>query len=220
MIENETDIGPEIIHEYKVINKGPSQFLKSELLIAWQREIKNAQKSSPFMYLMDTPYTEGPISCFTQELTVNPFNLTRLGEDKLKNPSKYYRINKELERMKRYLNYENKINIFDFIPSSIYLNQHKNKNSFLNFGEHIECSSGMIKQSNAMYESSSSKRKYLTMLKSELYDQYCSSLHCYVGPLGRDESAIIRLRFRLWSRSLLYVCFSFLFKQNLINFCS
>lgn len=75
---NETDIGPEIVHEYKLINKGPSQFLRSELLIAWQKEIKNSMKSSssPFLYLMESPYTEGPISCFTQYLDINTHNFS------------------------------------------------------------------------------------------------------------------------------------------------
>lgn len=45
-------------------------------------------------------------------------------------------------------------------------------------------------------------KKYLNMMKSEMYDSFCSSLHCYIGPMSKDESAIIRLRFRLWSRSL------------------
>jgi integrin alpha 8 len=43
-LKNETQIGPEIIHEYKLINKGPSSSLKSELLITWQRNFKVAYK--------------------------------------------------------------------------------------------------------------------------------------------------------------------------------
>lgn len=54
------------------------------------------------------------------------------------------------------------------------------------------------------------KINYLGMMKMPSYDFYCSSIHCKVGPLGADESALIRLRFRLWSRSLALVI-------NLIN---
>ena len=74
--QSESEIGPEIMHEYKIMNKGPSQFSQSELLIAWQKEIKNSMKNLPFLYLMENPYTEGPITCFTQELLINPFNLS------------------------------------------------------------------------------------------------------------------------------------------------
>lgn len=172
-IESESDIGPEIVHEYKIINKGPSEFLRSELLLAWQKTIKNSLKSAPFLYLMETPYTEGPISCSSQFIDINPFNfsvifltiwfsltdlstqisdkhilyaiLKKLTDDKLRNPEKYYKIAKEVpvERAKRYLGYNDKLNIFDFIPSSIYLGDRKSSN-LDDFDENVECSSGMI----------------------------------------------------------------------------
>lgn len=76
MHNNESEIGPEIVHEYKLINKGPSQFTRSEILIAWQKEIKSTGKTTPFLYLMEMPYIEGPIKCHTRQLDINPFNLS------------------------------------------------------------------------------------------------------------------------------------------------
>lgn len=58
MIKNESEIGPEIIHEYKVMNKGPSQFLLSELLISWQKLISINYKNKDFLYLVERPYLE------------------------------------------------------------------------------------------------------------------------------------------------------------------
>jgi integrin alpha 8 len=79
----EDEIGPEIMHEYKLMNKGPSQVLMSELLIAWQRQIKTSvfnfngnNKNKDFLYLMEMPYTEGPIKCGFGSLSINPMNLT------------------------------------------------------------------------------------------------------------------------------------------------
>lgn len=49
------------------------------------------------------------------------------------------------------------------------------------------------------------RAKYLAMTQNDVYDAFCSSLHCDIGPMSKDESAIIRLRFRIWSRSLAIV---------------
>ena len=74
--ESEFDIGPEIMHEYKVLNKGPSQFSLSELLINWQKQIKIGNKNQNFLYLMEMPYTEGPIQCNINNLDINPLNIS------------------------------------------------------------------------------------------------------------------------------------------------
>lgn len=47
-----------------------------------------------------------------------------------------------------------------------------------------------------------SDEHYLSMMQSDVFDSFCSSLHCDVGPMSKDESVVVRLRFRLWSRSL------------------
>ena len=75
-LSDESQIGPEIVHEFKVRNKGPSQFLASELLIAWEKQIKIGVKNRDFLYLMEMPYTEGPITCDFSKLEPNRLNLT------------------------------------------------------------------------------------------------------------------------------------------------
>ena len=40
---------------------------------------------------------------------------------------------------------------------------------------------------------------------------HCGWLACSVGSLGKDESALVRLRFRLWSRNLVSFRFTLLF---------
>jgi hypothetical protein len=75
-LNNELQIGPEIMHEYKLINKGQSRILASELLIAWEKLIKIGIRNRDFLYLMDMPYTEGPIRCDYTNLDFNPLNLT------------------------------------------------------------------------------------------------------------------------------------------------
>lgn len=74
--DTEFDIGPEIMHEYKILNKGPSQFSMSEIIITWQNQVKIGTKSENFLYLMDMPYTEGPIQCNFESFLINPQNLT------------------------------------------------------------------------------------------------------------------------------------------------
>lgn len=102
----------------------------------------------------------------------------------MKNPDKYY--NKETNKQRR------------DIENLIYL-------------DGIECSSGMIKQSMRSFDKEDSNKyksnsfKHLNMISSSVYNFYCGSMHCNVGPLNADEAALIRLRFRLWSRHLAIV---------------
>ena len=74
---NETQIGPEIIHEYKVINKGPSEISKSELLITWQNQIEFDDKHFDYIYLMETPYLDSDaIKCNIEQKHINPLNVS------------------------------------------------------------------------------------------------------------------------------------------------
>ena len=56
--------------------------------------------------------------------------------------------------------------------------------------------------------------RYLSMLKLSSYDTYCSNVHCTIGPMNTDESALIRFRFRVWSKNLAMVSF-FILKLHL-----
>lgn len=100
----------------------------------------------------------------------------------MKNPEKYF--HKETNKMRRDI--ENIILI-----------------------DSLECSNGMIKQSLRSADGLKNKQKanfkQLSMISSDIYNFYCGSMHCSVGPLNADESALIRLRFRLWSRNLAIV---------------
>lgn len=76
-IQHESEIGPEIMHEYKLLNKGPSRISHSELLITWQKQIKiTGNKHRELLYLMETPYIEGPIRCNYDYSMINWLNLT------------------------------------------------------------------------------------------------------------------------------------------------
>ena len=76
-IQHESEIGPEIMHEYKLLNKGPSRISHSELLITWQKQIKiSGNKHRELLYLMETPYVEGPIRCNYDYSMINWLNLT------------------------------------------------------------------------------------------------------------------------------------------------
>jgi hypothetical protein len=63
-----------------------------------------------------------------------------------------------------------------------------------------DCRSAMLKQGNGK-----DSKVSLNMIKSPVYDFYCASIHCQLGPLNVDESSVVRLRFRLWSKSLALV---------------
>ena len=86
---NETQIGPEIIHEYKIINKGPSEISKSELMITWQSHVEFDDKQFGFMYLMERPFIEGAsIKCHIDQSLINPLNISVINFFKKKYKSK------------------------------------------------------------------------------------------------------------------------------------
>lgn len=174
---NETEIGPEIMHEFKIINNGPSQITLTELLISWQKQKNIAHKQKDFLYLVENPYTEGPIKCDIESSLINPLNLSYVSGDKMKNPEIYY--NKEINKNRK---------IRELSEETIL--------------DSIECSTGMIKKPLKSNENNKNTFKYLSMIDSHAYNFFCGSLHCNVGPLKADESALIRIRFRLWSKNL------------------
>jgi hypothetical protein len=229
LLHSEQEIGPEIMHEYKLMNKGPSQFLRSELLLSWQRQIKIQTgfntKNKDFLYLMELPYTEGPIKCQFNTLSINPLNLTRISEDRLKYPEKYYletnrnnikneaKIMKKKRRSLSDMISDQKNKLLSYLPFGFSLKSFDITSSFVNNNNNINCLNGVRKQysnKNSNEEEDSSSKllpstSFLSMSQEELYDFYCSALHCTIGPLSADESALIRLRFRLWSRNLAIV---------------
>ena len=159
---------------------------------------------------MELPFTQGDFKCDLDKSLVNPLNISvilnsfhnqnlsfkidfQIEEDKIVNPEKYYLETRKRQRKKRFLlGNEPSASFNDRIEPSF-------------FGG-VDCSSGMMRRSLYDRETGSSQtNSYLTMASSNLYDFYCGSIHCKVGPLNTDQSALIRLRFRLWARNLAIV---------------
>jgi hypothetical protein len=125
-----------------------------------------------------------------------------MSEDRLKNPEKYYlsHMKPPNSRKKRFLSFDSD-SILSYFPKSFSLSSFD-----AGFSDHVNCMNGMVKLHSALSQSTNSFAKnYLSMSMSDKNDLYCAPLHCKVGPLNPDESAIIRLRFRLWSRNLALV---------------
>ncbi len=182
---NETQIGPEVIHEYKLMNKGPSDFLASELIITWQTQIEIDSKNAQFLYLMELPYLEGPIKCQIDQQLINPLNITVMQTDALHNPGKYYgngyTAKKSTNQRRR-----------SFINDYEYINPDK----------YVNCASAIMENDeNAAKDSN----YYLAMKDTSYYESYCASMRCKIGHLNLDEKALVRLRFRIWSNNLAFV---------------
>lgn len=64
----------------------------------------------------------------------------------------------------------------------------------------VDCHSGIVNTNptlkNHLYHNK------LKIINTELYTRFCSSIHCRINGLNADESALIRLRFRLWAKTL------------------
>ena len=200
---NETQIGPEIIHEYKIINKGPSEILLSEMIVSWQKRIKIDSESLDYLYLMEEPYTKGPISCQYDANLVNPMNISRINSDHLKYPEQYYSSAVASQRMKRH--FQPTENLYGFGAPNKLINLNNLKK--INYFKDAECSFDMTK-SFLHQHAVTNGVKTVPMQSSFAY--HCGSVHCNVETLKKDESALIRLRFRIWARNLAKVINKFL----------
>ena len=160
---NETEIGPEIIHEYILINKGPSQISQADILVAWQRKIKINNENEDFLFLTSAPHTEGPVKCVYDS-----------------------KPNANLQHNKRQITSHEGIYPFFYPIKNIFSNQAHSRNP--------ECS---LKKFNKQHQ-----HHQMDASKSSTFDMYCSTMRCKVGTLKKDQSGLIRLRFRLWSKHL------------------
>lgn len=199
---NETQIGPEIMHEYKIINKGPSEILLSEMIVSWQKRINIDSESLEYLYLMEEPYIEGAIRCGFDPALVNPMNISQIKDDHIKYPEQYY------QRTKRH--FQPHENIYGFGAPNKLINLNNLKK--INYFKDAECSFDMTKSfldQNAIVNGVKGRYSDIPMQSSFAY--HCGSVHCSVGSLKKDESALIRLRFRVWARNLATVSSYFVF---------
>ena len=128
--------------------------------------------------------------------------------DRIKNPEKYYLDVNGDTRLKR-----NTIerNILDYLSSTeSYFSLFTDKGASDFGGKNVQCNAAMIKDKQVAHFKNST---YLKMNNSSPYEFYCSHVHCNVGPLNTDDTAMIRFRFRLWSKNLAIVSILFLFFQ-------
>lgn len=66
----------------------------------------------------------------------------------------------------------------------------------------IDCHTGIVNTNPVIKNHLESNENKLKIINTELYRRYCSSIHCRINALNSDESALIRLRFRLWATTL------------------
>ena len=204
----EDEIGPEILHEYRLINKGPSRISRSELVIAWQKRLLIASESRDFLYLMEAPFTEGPVKCQFDRSLVNSRNLSLIENDRIEDPDKYYQSG--AQKYKRHYSPADVESSFMLKAPNNLINMHKIQK--LSYYQGAECSFGMTKSSQSFRQEQEGKGldssgRFLDIPASNSFDFYCGSMHCEVGAMGKDEVAMVRLRFRLWSRNLAMVIY-------------
>jgi hypothetical protein len=130
-----------------------------------------------------------------------------MDNESLKNPEKYFKSSNLM---------------FNDIYESFSISK-RSYESYSDFysNRYINCQSGIYNSNNEFKKDDLSVKKpvvnHLKFKKSNLYDLYCASLHCKIDHLKIDESAIIRLRFRVWSSTLAMVSIFNYFKFYYLN---
>lgn len=125
----------------------------------------------------------------------------KLSDDKIKNPDKYYFEPKKVKRSIFSDSGDFSANFLGLLPSEFYMNPYGNRFFDSNI-EMIDCASGIVNTNQVHKNHKSFSSNKLKMINTELYSRYCSSIQCKINGLSADESAMIRLRFRLWSKTL------------------
>ncbi|XP_063227924.1 integrin alpha-PS2 isoform X2 [Bacillus rossius redtenbacheri] len=59
-IKHESEIGPQVIHKYAIVNKGPSDLVETDIFILWP---SHTLQGDNLLYLLEPPEVEEPIVC-------------------------------------------------------------------------------------------------------------------------------------------------------------
>ena len=109
--------------------------------------------------------------------------------------------------------------MFNEIYESFGISKRSYESDFYS-NRYINCQSGIYNSNSELKQEDITIKKpttsHLKFKKSSLYDLYCASVYCKIDHLKIDESAIIRLRFRVWSSTLALVYLYLFLKQIFI----
>uniref|UniRef100_A0A8C2ZK22 Integrin, alpha V n=1 Tax=Cyclopterus lumpus TaxID=8103 RepID=A0A8C2ZK22_CYCLU len=85
------DIGPQIVHVYELLNRGPSTISKAALEVEWPYQYKNG--SLLYITRFDT---DGPINC-TTDVEINPLNVSTVRKREMEGRNRNHVRKRDLE---------------------------------------------------------------------------------------------------------------------------
>lgn len=187
---SESDLGPEIYHNYNLQNKGPSSISEIAVTILWPSKSMDGHY---LLYLVDEPLTNEKVVCKrSPDNVINPLNLKYLPGQPIK---RILQRAQTLEQQQLIID-ENKQQQQGTFR---YISRQKRQSMYNNNVD--------INNNNNKSSSSSQQQFELTEQQLNLAcgKSLCDKFYCTVTNLGNQETATIRIRSRLYEDTLNYI---------------
>ncbi|CAK9302561.1 unnamed protein product [Gordionus sp. m RMFG-2023] len=215
---NETNVGPQVVHVYEIINKGYTTILKADLTILWPSYI--LKKNARLFYLMEKPVIDQRINnkdMMDKEVVCHVSNLNDINALGLK-----------VDRSERWKAIVNSTRIVSsgsgyLLNSSDDNNMPKNKrgdnpntNALVNLkskrsidGEdrpgirHVTVNKETFVFADNLRADSDVHKYRLYPTEIVCHEKNCTIIKCSLGPFTSGESIAIRIRSRVWIDTLI-----------------
>ncbi|KAK0134122.1 Integrin alpha-8 [Merluccius polli] len=182
----EDDVGPQVTHIYELHNTGPSSIQEAELQMGWPSRFRDEN----LLYAMEIK-TDGPISCRANG-SLNPLGLQLSALQDTPELLGFLRNGSAVSRRHRRSvtdehDYSSKTLVGLQSDHILLLREH-----------HWVC---VAQSSNTVSSSLFSSCLYL--LYQNCSNIICLKILCVVGRLDRGQSAVVKIRSRLWAHTFL-----------------
>ena len=182
-IKYRDEIGQALLHSYEVYNAGPWRVPYLSVVVSWPYQVENGKPVGKWLLYMDeTPKVEGDGECLMDPRQVNVLDL----------PKRPNFIEPPIEDFSR----------FAAVPTLSDVDSSEIEVDFSNSTRRRKRQAGVIilPEANTVNEG---KTRQVVTLDCERGTAKCFKFRCNIRNLQRKQSAVIKIRARLWNTTLI-----------------
>lgn len=191
-IKYRDEIGQAVLHSYEVYNDGPWRVPYLSVVVSWPYQVENDKPVGKWLLYMDeTPTVDGNGECFMDPKQVNVLDL----------PKRPNLIEPPIEDLGRYPVVPTLSDI-DGADNKTDLNDADNEVDVGNSTRRRKRNSGVVILPEAITDNEGKTRQVVT-LGCDGRKAKCFKFSCNIRNLQRKQSAVIKIRARLWNATLM-----------------
>jgi len=184
-IKYRDEIGQALLHSYEVYNAGPWRVPYLSVVISWPYQVENGKPVGKWLLYMDeTPKVDGDGECFMDPKQVNVLDL----------PKRPNFVEPPIEDFSRFAAVPTLSDVSD-------VNDVENEVDVTNSTRRRRRQSGVVIMPEAITDNEGRTRQVVT-LDCERGTAKCFKFRCNIRNLPRKQSAVIKIRARLWNATL------------------